>query len=155
MCCFSWSKHGRSQSVLDLSIHENFMQSCCEEQTYSRQIYSFSLKWMLVNKDWVDFQAINEDNFLLFVFQRLVLKKQIHLFKKDRNTNLSVNKRPIFAPKVSKEEHGFAALYHNNSFLENSGPLKIVLFLYYVLFWIHTLDAICTYWRSPRISLRM
>ena len=26
---------------------------------YSLQIYSFSLKWMLLNKDWVDLQAIS------------------------------------------------------------------------------------------------
>ena len=29
------------------------------EKCYSLQIYSFSLKWILLNKDWVDLQAIN------------------------------------------------------------------------------------------------
>ena len=29
------------------------------ESNFSMQIYSFSLKWMLLNKDWIDLQAIN------------------------------------------------------------------------------------------------
>ena len=66
------------------------------------------------------------------------------------NTNFGVNNWPMFLPKVSKEALWmglrYMSLYENIRFLENDGCLKIrLLQCYEVLFWIHNVDAICSF----------
>ena len=63
--------------------------------------------------------------------------------------NFAVKNQPIFAQNMSKEalwtgaKTFFDSLYPNDSFLRNSGPLKIRLLQCYVVLWIHNIDAIC------------
>ena len=65
-------------------------------------------------------------------------------------TDFDINNWPILALKVSKEtywmwlRHSLKVFYQNNWCLRNSGPLKISLFQYYEVLWIHDIDAICT-----------